>query len=105
MLDISEHEGVAVLRMLQLGVNRLNVELLQRITAALEFVRTSFGVVLTGYRSTFALDADQRCTDELVIAQHATLLAIRRHPRPVVAAINGDALGSGSTWRPPPRCG
>lgn len=95
MLDIENRDGVAILHLRRLGANRLTVELLQRITAALRFVQRSDGVVLTGYRSTFAIDALVRPSDDLLVARHAAVQAIRTHPRPVVAAVNGDALGAG----------
>lgn len=96
MLDIEDRHGVAVLHMRRpFGVSRLDVELLRRITAALEFVGTARGVVLTGYGSTFAIDADGPSTDNVRLAQRAALAAIRAHEGPVVAAVNGDALDSG----------
>lgn len=95
MLDIEDRHGVAVLRMRRLGVNRLDVELLRRITAAFEFVGKSCGVVLTGYGSTFAIDAKGPHTDDLALAQHAALTAVRAHQGPVIAAVNGDALDAG----------
>lgn len=96
MLDIEERHGVAVLHMRrQFGVNRLDVELLRRITAALEFVGTAHGVVLTGYRTTFAIDAETPLTDHLRLAKRAALSAVRSHQGPVVAAVNGDALDTG----------
>ena len=96
MLDIEERHGVAVLHMRRhSGANRLDAELLQRITAALEFVGTDRGVVLTGYGSIFAIDSEAPPTDDLSLAKRAALAAIRGHRAPVVAAINGDALDTG----------
>lgn len=95
MLDIEERQGVAVLHMRRSGVNRLDVALLRRITAAFEFVGTSRGVVLTGYGSTFAIGPTDPRTDDLVLAQHAALSAVRAHQGLVIAAVNGDALDAG----------
>lgn len=96
MLDIEDRHGVAVLHMRrQSGANRLDAELLQRITAALEFVGTDRGVVLTGYGSTFAIDTEESLTDDLRLAKRAALTAIHVHQGPVIAAINGDALDTG----------
>lgn len=96
MLDLEERHGVAVLHMRRpFGVNRLDVDLLRRITAALEFVRTTRGVVFTGYGSTFAIDATDPHTDDLALARRAALSAVRSHQGPVIAAVNGDALDTG----------
>jgi enoyl-CoA hydratase/carnithine racemase len=96
MLDIEERHGVAVLHMRRpFGVNCLDIGLLQRITAALEFVGSARGVVLTGYRTTFAIEAETAFTDDLHLAKRAALAAIRSHQGPVIAAVNGDALDTG----------
>ncbi|MQA63010.1 MAG: hypothetical protein GEU86_16305 [Actinophytocola sp.] len=95
MLDIEERQGVAVLHMRRFGFNRLDVELLRRITAAFEFVGASRGVVLIGHGSKFAVGPANPRADELALAQHAALSAVRTHPGFVIAAINGDALDAG----------
>lgn len=97
MLDIEYRHGVAVLHMRRFGVNRLDVELLRRLTAAFEFVGGARAVVLTGYGSTFAIGASGAGSDDLAlaVAQHAALKAVRVHHGPVIAAVNGDALDAG----------
>lgn len=95
MLDIENRCGIAILHMRQEGANRLDVGLLRRLTAALEFVRRSRAVVLIGYGGTFAVGTGLAPNDEMLVAEQAAVLAVARHPRPVVAAVNGDALDAG----------
>ncbi|MGH3449743.1 MAG: enoyl-CoA hydratase-related protein [Haloechinothrix sp.] len=97
MLDLESRDGIAIVHMRQ---GLLSTALLQRLAAALEFIRGPRAVVLTGYRSTFAIDAETEeqngyRADDLLVAQQAALRAMIRHPRPIVAAINGDALDTG----------
>lgn len=103
MLDIESRNGIAIVHMRQEGANRLDDALLRRLRAAFEFVRRSRAVVLTGHGSTFAVGADPdpvragdtRRAEERLVAERAAILAVSRHPRPVVAAVNGDALDAG----------
>lgn len=95
MLDIENRGGIAIVHMRQGGANRLDVALLRRFTAALEFVRRSRAVVLIGYGGTFAVGAGLPPDDEMLVAEQAAVLVVARHSRPVVAAVNGDALDTG----------
>lgn len=103
MLDIENRDGIAIVHMRRQGTNRLDAALLRRIAAAFEFVRGSRAVVLIGTGGTFAVGADAeppltgeaRAAENTRIAERAALLTVSRHPRPVVAAINGDALDAG----------
>lgn len=95
MLDIENRGGVAIVHMRQEGGNRLGVDLLRRLTAALEFVRRSRAVVLIGYGGIFAVGSGLPRTEEMLVAEQAAVLAVARHRRPVVAAVNGDALDTG----------
>ncbi|MGH3467357.1 MAG: enoyl-CoA hydratase-related protein [Thermocrispum sp.] len=95
MLDLENRDRVAIVHLRRCGPNQLSVELWHRIAAALRFVQRSDGIVLTGHDETFAVDAQHEDPDELLVARYAALRAVRTHPRPVVAAVNGDALGAG----------
>lgn len=102
MLDLEERDGVAVIHLHGHGHNRLDTTLLRRLAAAMEFVGPSRPVVLTGHRATFAIGAEagapsvgEAATGDLLAAQDAALRAVARHPAPVIAAVNGDAIDAG----------
>lgn len=95
MLDLEERDGVAVIHLHGQGHNRLDIALLRRLAAAMEFVGPSRPVVLTGHRATFAIGAEVTATGELFAAQDAALTAVAGHSAPVVAAVNGDAIDTG----------
>lgn len=94
MLDIEHRDGIAIIHMRR-STNRLDTGLLRRLAAAFEFVRNSKAVVLTGHGDTFAVSPEHDSADDRLVAEQAAMLAVLRHPRPVVAAVNGDALDAG----------
>lgn len=102
MLDIEERGGAVVVHMRQAPVNVLRAAMLKRLAAAVDFAGDSRAVVLTGYRSTFAVGTTaSRTADsaaeaaDLLASQHQLLRALVDRRGPVVAAINGDALDAG----------
>lgn len=76
----------------------LTAELLEGLQAAIAYIGPARPIVLTGAGGVFAPDLDPVSgpvrTAALNLMPHV-LAAYRGHPRPVVAAINGDALGAG----------
>lgn len=102
MMHVDQRGGVTVLRMDHGKVNALDLELLTQLADAMEGL-TGTAVVLTGSGSSFSAGADLRRiingdaghTDAFLSALSRALLAVFRHPRPVVAAINGHAIAGG----------
>lgn len=98
MLDIENRGGIAVIHMRQL-TNVLGTELMRRVAAAFAYVLPSRAVVLTGHGDTFAIGGSSAAgvaeRTEFAVAERAVIAAVVRHPRPVVAALNGDALDLG----------
>ncbi|WP_052745636.1 enoyl-CoA hydratase/isomerase family protein [Allosalinactinospora lopnorensis] len=105
MLDIECRGGAAVIHMRHDEANALDVPMLRCLAAALDFIGGTHAVVVTGYRSTFAVGADagaERASGEeafsvtdLHAAQREAVRKAAHHPRPIVAALNGDALDTG----------
>ncbi|WP_447034748.1 enoyl-CoA hydratase/isomerase family protein [Streptomyces sp. DSM 118878] len=103
MIDVSDHDGIAILTLNHGPVNALDRELLTRVPEALAAVGDARAVVLTGSGRSFSAGADlKRVVDgglEYAETFHPALrratLALFGHPRPVVGAINGHALAGG----------
>lgn len=98
MLDL-EHRGVAVVVRIRPADRRvLTAGLLDSLTEALAYIGPDRAVVLTGARGVFAPDLDPvegPARDDARLALPEALSALRAHPLPVVAALNGDAVGAG----------
>ncbi|MGI8530784.1 MAG: enoyl-CoA hydratase/isomerase family protein [Geodermatophilaceae bacterium] len=103
LLHVEDRAGVAVLRIDNGKVNALDLELLVRIAGAMDEVADATAVVLTGTGSSFSAGVDLRRivagdaehTDTFLTALSRALVAVFRHPRPVVAAVNGHAIAGG----------
>lgn len=103
MIETSEQDGVAVLRVDHGPVNALDVELLTALPQTLAQVADARAVVLTGTGRCFSAGVDlKRIADggaeyvaEFLPALSTAALALFEHPRPVVGAINGHALAGG----------
>lgn len=101
-LHVEQHAGVSVLRWDRGKVNALDLELLTAIADTMAAVGPE-PVVLTGAGSSFSAGVDLRRivtddaehTEAFLAALDRALLAVFRHPRPVVAAINGHAIAGG----------
>lgn len=98
MLDL-EHRDVAVVVRIRPADRRvLTAELLDSLTEALAYIGPDRSVVLTGARGVFAPDLDPvegPARDAARLALPEALSALRAHPLPLVAALNGDAVGAG----------
>lgn len=102
MLHVQEQEGVAVVHLHHGKVNALDLDLLLRLTETMDGL-TDSAVVLTGRGSSFSAGVDLRRilagsgedTDAFLAALSRALLAVFRHRRPVVAAVNGHAIAGG----------
>jgi enoyl-CoA hydratase len=96
MLDLHWRGNVVVVRFRAAGV--LDLEVLDGLSAALAYIGPGRPIVLTGTGTVFAPGADPAPgpARAAVLARLPEVLgALRAHPMPVVAAINGDATGAG----------
>lgn len=102
MLDVEQVDGVAVVRMAHGRVNAMDLELLAALRQAITRAAGQ-PLVLTGSGSCFSAGVDLRrivaepsaYTAQFLTELSAVFLAAFRHPRPVVAAVNGHALAGG----------
>lgn len=103
MIETTEHDGIAELRLAHGPVNALDLELLTALPGALADVADARAVVVTGAGSCFSAGVDLKRIVEggyeyvadFLPALSTALLALFDHPRPVVAAVNGHALAGG----------
>ena len=103
MIDVSHHDGIAVVRLEHGKVNVLDLELLQALTATLAELDDASAIVLTGAGRSFSAGVDlKRLVDsgpddieEFLLALDRGLLALYDYPRPAVAAVNGHAIAGG----------
>ncbi|MGH3941448.1 MAG: enoyl-CoA hydratase/isomerase family protein [Pseudonocardiaceae bacterium] len=103
MIETTERDGIAVLRLDNGPVNALDLELLSALPGALAGVAGAPAVVLTGAGRCFSAGVDlKRIVEggpayaaEFLPALSTAALALFEHPRPVVAAVNGHALAGG----------
>ncbi len=105
IVDNAHAEGVALIRLNRpKELNALNLELMGELMAALKELDnddTVRCIVLTGNSRAFAAGADikqmagRTAIDMLKIDQFSTWDSIRRTKKPIIAAVNGFALGGG----------
>jgi len=103
VIDVEDHDGIAVVRFEKGKVNALDLEVLEEITGTLVGLHEADGVVLTGAGRSFSAGVDlKRLVDGGPEHVGAFLPALVRaieeifdFPRPVVAAINGHAIAGG----------
>lgn len=104
-IEITQREGVTVVRLNRPPVNALDLELLEEIVAA--FGDIAGPVVVTGTARCFCagvdlkaiLDGDADYTGRFLTALSQAFLAVFDHPGPVVAALNGHAIAGGCVNR------
>jgi enoyl-CoA hydratase len=105
MIDIAQHNGIAVLTMRHGKANALDVEFCEAIAARFDAMRSSDvrAVVITGQGKIFSAGVDLvRLTAggpdyvrKFLPALHKLYNAIFFFPKPVVAAVNGHAIAGG----------
>jgi enoyl-CoA hydratase len=105
MISVEYQGPVAVMRLEHGKVNALDVELLAALVSQLAEVERSpaRAVVLTGAGSAFSagvdlfrmLDDGPEYAERLIPALADAFEALFRHPKPVVAAVNGPAIAGG----------
>ena len=104
MIEVSERDGVAVLRMADGKANAMSLEFCEALTARLAEVSSrARGRGLTGSGRIFSAGVDLKRLLEggtpyirkFLPALSTMLAAVFSHPKPVVAAINGHAIAGG----------
>lgn len=98
MLDLHYQPEAIVVRIQQTLSGVLPLELLDRLAAAIAYIGPEHAIVLTGSGDVFAPDLAAehgQVRTEAADRLSAVLGALRTHPLPVVAAVNGDAIGAG----------
>jgi enoyl-CoA hydratase len=100
MLDLEYRTTAIVVRIRAASRGVLTAELLDSLAGAIAYIGPAHPVVLTGTRGVFAPDLDPVEGPARTAASARlprVLTALRTHPLPVVAALNGDAVGAGYT--------
>ncbi len=106
VVHLGEADGVAVLRLDRPPVNAVDLAAVQEINGALERIERnppSSGFVLTGTGASFSSGVDFRSVPRysaeerraMVRGINRAVMRLYRFPRPVVAAVNGHAIGGG----------
>jgi enoyl-CoA hydratase/carnithine racemase len=103
MIEVSEQNGVAILRMADGKANTMTIELCEALIARFKEASRARAVVITGSGRIFSAGVDLvRLLDggvpyirkflPVLSAMFATMFS---HPKPVVAAVNGHAIAGG----------
>ncbi|MGW1676859.1 enoyl-CoA hydratase/isomerase family protein [Saccharopolyspora sp. NPDC002376] len=98
MLDLEYKAGAIVVAICGVPWGVLTAELLDSLQAAIAYIGPEHAIVLTGIGGVFAPDLASGpgpVRAEALNLVPRTLEVFRAHPRPVVAAVNGDAVGAG----------
>jgi len=103
MIETTEQDGMAILRMAHGKANAMSTDFCAAITAKFAEISPARAVVLTGTGRIFSAGVDLlRLIDgggayirEFLPALGAMLATVFSHPKPVVAAINGHAVAGG----------
>ena len=103
MIETADHDGIAVLTLNNGPVNALDLELLTAVPGSLAAVAAARAVVLTGSGRSFSAGVDLKqiadggppYIEKFLPALSLAMLTLFEHPAPVVAAVNGLALGGG----------
>jgi enoyl-CoA hydratase len=103
MIETTEQEGMAILRMAHGKANAMSTDFCTAITAKFAEISPARAVVLTGTGRIFSagvdllrlLDGGGAYIREFLPALSTMLATVFSHPKPVVAAINGHAVAGG----------
>ncbi len=110
MIEASEREGVALLRLADGKANAMSLDFCDAVTARFAAVSSARAVVLTGTGAIFSagvdlvrlLEGGAPYIRKFLPALSTMLVTVFSHPGPVVAAINGHAIAGGVCWRARP---
>ncbi len=103
MIELTEHDGVAVLRMADGKANTMSIEFCATLTARFAEAAAARAVVVTGSGRIFSagvdllrlLDGGAPYIGKFLPALSTMFATVFSHPKPVVAAINGHAIAGG----------
>ncbi|MBP2329847.1 enoyl-CoA hydratase [Kibdelosporangium banguiense] len=103
MIETTDQDGVAVLRLSNGPVNALDLDILTELPGVLAAVADAKAVVVTGAGKCFSAGVDLKrivedgsdYIEKFIPALGAAALALFEHPKPTVAAVNGHALAGG----------
>jgi len=103
VIEISERDQVAILRMADGKVNAMSIDLCEAVTARVREHAQARAIVITGSGRIFSagvdllrlLDGGVPYVRKFLPALSTMLATVFSHPKPVVAAINGHAIAGG----------
>jgi enoyl-CoA hydratase len=103
VIEVTEQDGVAVLRMAHGKVNAMSLEFCEALTARFAEISPARAVVMTATGRTFSagvdlvrlLEGGAPYIRKFLPALSTMFAAVFSHPAPVVAAINGHAIAGG----------
>jgi enoyl-CoA hydratase len=103
VIEVTEQDEVAILRMADGKVNAMSIELCEAVTARVREHSHARAVVITGSGRIFSagvdllrlLDGGVPYVRKFLPALSTMLATVFSHPKPVVAAINGHAIAGG----------
>jgi enoyl-CoA hydratase len=103
VIEVSEREGVALLRLAHGKANAMSLDFCEALTARFAAVSSARAVVLTGTGAIFSagvdlvrlLEGGAPYIRKFLPALSRMFVTIFSHPAPVVAAINGHAIAGG----------
>ena len=111
MIEVTHHGSIAIMRMASDKANAMSVEFCELLSARFEDLAASsaHAIVITGTGKIFSagvdlfrlLDGGPAYIRKFLPALCSMLLSVFSCPKPVVAAINGHAIGGGCHNRPP----
>jgi len=110
VIEASERDGVALLRLSDGKANAMSLDFCEALTARFAAVSSARAVVLTGTGEIFSagvdlvrlLEGGAPYIRKFLPALSTMLVTVFSHPGPVVAAINGHAIAGGVCWRARP---
>lgn len=102
-IRLSQMEGVTQVRLDRPPVNALDLPTINAVQSAFETADSSAPIILTGTGKAFSAGVDTRAFGaysgqekaDMIRAITRMVSAIVSHPAPVIAAVNGHALGGG----------
>jgi enoyl-CoA hydratase len=103
VIEVTERDGVVLLRLAEGKANAMSLEFCDALTARFAALSSARAVVLTGTGRIFSAGVDlKRLVDggdayvrKFLPALSTMLATVFSHPAPVVAAINGHAIAGG----------
>jgi enoyl-CoA hydratase len=103
VIEVSERDGVALLRLADGKANAMSLDFCEALTARFAAVSSARAVVLTGTGAIFSagvdlvrlLEGGEPYVRKFLPALSTMLATVFSHPAPVVAAINGHAIAGG----------